>query len=96
MNIPFLGKVVVVRTYAAGVHVGKVVDKDSDEVMLENARRIWGWRGANTLHELALHGVEKGSRVSEPVPSIFVKGVIELIPATPVAIAKIESAGWSK
>jgi len=95
MNIPFLGRAVVVRTYSAGVHVGNVVDKDGDEVMLKDARRIWRWQGANTLHEIALRRVEKGSRVSEPVPEIFLKGVIELIPATPEAIAKIESVGWS-
>ena len=96
MNIPFLGKVVVVRTFSAGVHVGKLVDKNGDEVMLENARRVWRWEGANTLHELSLNGVGKCSRISEPVAVIFLKGVIEIIPATPEAVTKIETVGWSK
>src|SRR5262245_23089520 len=63
-------KVVLVRTYSAGVHFGTLVERTGKEVVLSNARRIWRWSGANTLHEIATAGVGKGSRVSEPVDSI--------------------------
>lgn len=43
---------VVVRTYSAGVHAGELVSQNGKEVTLKNARRIWYWRGANTLHEI--------------------------------------------
>ena len=71
------GKYCVIRTYSAGVHVGVVESHEGTEVRLTDARRIWSWKGANTLHEIALHGVGKGSRVSEPVPDILLtEGVV--------------------
>lgn len=61
---------VIVRTYSAGVHFGDLVAREGKEVRLANARRIWNWRGANTLHEIALRGVGAGSKVSETVSGI--------------------------
>ena len=46
----------IIRTYSAGVHVGTLKSHDGTTVVLTDASRIWRWRGANTLHELALHG----------------------------------------
>ena len=54
----------VVRTYSAGVHVGIVTVRAGTEAVLSKARRLWSWKGANTLHEVALRGVASGSRVS--------------------------------
>ena len=50
-------RVVLVRTYSAGVHVGTLVSREGRDVVLADARRIWSWRGANTLHEISLRGV---------------------------------------
>lgn len=44
----------IIRTYSAGVHVGTLESHEGTVVTLSNASRIWRWRGANTLHELAL------------------------------------------
>jgi len=87
--------VVLVRTYSAGVHVGTLVKREGKEVELADARRIWYWKGANTLHEVALKGVGKGSRISDPVGSILLTEAIELIPVTDEAIQSIEKAGWA-
>jgi len=87
---------VIVRTYSAGVHAGTLVSRDGKEVVLSGARRVWFWRGANTLHEIALHGVESGSKVSEPVESITLTEVIEVITATADAEKNLNSAVWSK
>jgi len=48
---------VIVRTYAMGVSAG-TLDKDSTETVkiLKNARKLWQWRGAATLSELAQRG----------------------------------------
>jgi hypothetical protein len=89
-------KYVVVRTYSAGVHVGTLESQNGKEVQLSNARRIWSWKGANTLHEIANHGVGKGSRVSEPVASIMLTEAIEVIQATTLARDNLEAATWSK
>lgn len=88
-------KVVVVRTYSAGVHVGELVARRGQEVDLANARRIWSWKGANTLHEISLAGVAAGSRVSKPVEAITLLQAIEIIPCTADAVKQIETVGWS-
>lgn len=72
---------VIVRTYSAGVHVGYLESHDQKVVVLSDACRIWRWRGANTLHELALRGPNRSqfSRISERVPSITLTEAIEII-----------------
>lgn len=87
---------VVVRTYSAGVHVGTLKWRNGKEVVLSDARRIWSWKGANTLHEIALRGVTKGSRVSEAVAAITLTEAIEIIDATEAASASLMASGWSK
>lgn len=89
------GHYCVIRTYSAGVHVGVVVSHRDREVVLADARRIWSWKGANTLHEIALRGVGSGSRVSEFVDRILLTEAIEIIPCTPTAEGAIRSARWS-
>lgn len=87
---------VVIRTYSAGVHIGVLERREGKEVTLSNARRIWSWQGANTLHEIALRGVAKGSNVSEPVAHIDLTETIEVLHATPEARANMEAIGWSR
>lgn len=88
-------KYVVVRTYSAGVHVGVLYDRVGKEVVLLDARRIWSWKGANTLHEISLRGVGEGSRVSEMITSITLTEAIEVIPCTRDAEANLRAAKWS-
>lgn len=91
-----LGQYVVVRTYSAGVHVGTLAKRDGKEVTLTDARRIWSWKGANTLHEIAAAGVAKGSRISEPAQEVLLTEAIEIISATKAARASLAAAGWAK
>ncbi len=86
---------VVVWTYSAGVHVGTLVKREGREVTLADTRRLWRWSGANTLHEVALHGVdEKYTRLSEPVATITLTEAIEIIPATAAAAANLRRSRW--
>lgn len=87
---------VVIRTYSAGVHIGVLERREGKDVTLSNARRIWSWQGANTLHEIALRGVAKGSNVSEPVAHIELTETIEVLHATPEARANMEAIGWAR
>lgn len=88
---------VVVRTYSAGVHVGVLGEKVGEELTLKDARRIWYWKGANTLNEIALHGIQvTGSRVAEPVPEITLRGWIEILPCSEEAEKVLRGAAWSK
>jgi hypothetical protein len=91
-----MSKYVVVRTYSAGVHVGFLESQNGKEVVLSQARRIWSWKGANTLNEIANHGVGAGSRVSEPSMSVTLTEAIEVIVATDSARENLEAAKWSK
>ena len=89
--------VVVVRTYSAGVHVGTLVSQKGREVVLSNARRVWRWRGANSLHELALRGASGDwTRISESVPTITLTEAVEIIPASNDAAANLQRSRWSE
>lgn len=88
------GKVVVVRTYSAGVHVGELVSRSGQEVTLANAKRVWRWFGANTLHEVANNGVASSSKVSEAVSEIVLTQAIEVIACSPKSVECFARAGW--
>ena len=48
---------VIVRTYSAGVHAGYLKRRDGKDVDLINSRRLWYWKGAASLSQLAVDGV---------------------------------------
>lgn len=90
-----LGKFVIVRCYSAGVHCGVLTAKDGQEVTLKDARRIWRWRGANTLHELSQNGAEKEyTRISEVVPEISLSEVCETLPCSDAARENLSQSRW--
>ena len=62
---------------------------------MANARRIWSWKGANTLHEIANRGVGAGSKVSEAVSAITLMEAIEIITCTAAAEENLRSVAWS-
>lgn len=50
-------KYVIVRTYAMGVFAGELSQESTETVkVLKNARRLWYWRGAASLSQLAIDG----------------------------------------
>jgi hypothetical protein len=49
---------VIARCYRAGVHAGELVRFEGQEVELRNSRRIWYWKGAASLSELAAYGMK--------------------------------------
>lgn len=85
-----IGQKVIVRTYSAGVHVGELEAKTGKEVRLKDAKRLWYWKGAFTLNQVAADGVKPGSRIGAPVPSIELTEAIELIPISDAAFATLE------
>ena len=69
----FIGKKVIIRTYSAGVWFGTLKEKAGNEVIIENARRMWRWWAAESisLSACAIHGVKHDkSKIVEPVPSV--------------------------
>ena len=92
----FTGKYVVVRTYSAGVHVGVLKSRNGQEVVLTEAKRVWQWQGANTLHEVALNGVDKASKLSEETPTVILTQAIEIIPTSSKGEKCLRSQNWGK
>jgi hypothetical protein len=83
----------IVRTYSAGVFFAEIVKRTGKEAVLKNARRIWCWHGAASLSQLAQSGTTKPGdcKFPEPVDSITVTEVIEILDVTPAAAATIDS-----
>lgn len=89
-----VGKKRLVRTYSAGVWYGRIVEKCGDEIVLEEARRLWAWKAAKSisLSGIALYGIEEDkSIIVASVDSVWLRA-IELIECTAVAEKSIELA----
>lgn len=91
MKANYIGKKVIVRANGAGVFFGTLVEKDGDEVLLANARRIYHWRGASECVELAQAGCSSDSRITRPASEVIIEKVLEIHPATDLAITTIEA-----
>jgi len=78
-----LGNFVIIRTYAAGVHVGYLKDFDAKNLCarLSKSRRIWRWEGAFTLSEIANNGIKDG-KLSDFIDDIIVTQVCEILPTS--------------
>lgn len=87
--------VVLVRTYSAGVHVGRLVKRNGLEIVLADAHRVWKWGGANTLHELSQKGGDtKITRISERVPEITLTEAVEIIGCSEAAALNLRTPRW--
>ncbi len=94
-------KNVMIRTYSAGVHFGTLVHKEytlaGTIVILENARRIYSWEGANSLSDLSTVG---SSQIDECKISIPVRDIeltsIEIISMTDDAFDNLNQSNFWK
>ena len=86
-------KVVIVRTYSAGVFMGVLKSRKGQEVVLENARRIWYWAGAASLSQLAMEGTSKPESCKFPCPvdRVELLQAIEILDVTERARKSIEA-----
>jgi hypothetical protein len=88
---PFIGKYVIARCYAAGVHAGTVVSVDGENVILKDSRRLWSWKAKDgvALSGVAQTGVQSGCKIDVVNPEIALTGVCELIPTSTSAMESI-------
>lgn len=90
-----IGDYVILRSYYSGVIYWKYMGKDSDGyIVMHEARRLW-YRQAKkwiSLSEVALYGIKKDSKVTEPV-NITVQDptVCEIIKCSAEAIKTIDA-----
>lgn len=80
-----IGEFVLVRTRSAGVHCGTLGESHGTAVLLADARRVWSWTGAFSLHEMSVRGCSEQSRISAPVRRIVLTEAIEVIPCEEAA-----------
>jgi len=94
-NMPY----VMVRTYSAGVFAGYLKERNGQEVTLVDARRIWYWKGAASLSELATIGTSDPESCKFPiaVPEVLLLQTIEIINISEKAKISIDSVPiWSE
>lgn len=91
--------IVMVRTYSAGVHFGKLTFRNGKEVELQNAYRVFYWSNACSLSQLAIEGSgakNKENKIAMAVPSIILTEAIEIIPMTKLAYKNLTEVIWKK
>lgn len=91
---PHIGKRCIVRTYASGVFCATVVAHDGRMVELHDCRRLWSWKAADgiSLSAVATDGVVPANcRFPQVVAEMTVLDALEIIPASPAALASIDA-----
>ena len=85
-------KMVIVRTYSAGVFAGELISRKGKEVKLKNARRLWYWAGAASLSQLAQEGTSQPNSCKFPcaVDQIELTEAIEILSMTEKACQSID------
>lgn len=81
----------IIRADRAGVFFGHIKDRRGSEVDMTDVRRLWYWRGACSLSQLAVDGTKDPNecKFTVTVPEMTILGVIEVIPCTADAIKSI-------
>ena len=92
---------VVARCTQAGVVAGYYEGTEGGRVILTEARQIWEFHGAQTLHEIAVYGFSDVARTKisprTPRDEILEADVCNLIFCQPEGQAKIEAQpDWRK
>ena len=80
-------------------HVGDLAERDGRECLVLKSRRIWYWKDACTLSQLAMEGSKSidECKIAMKVPEILLTEVIEVIPMSEKAITNIMGAKeWKK
>ena len=91
---PMIGKKVIIRTYSAGVWFGLLEQKEKNEVILKDARRMYQWfcKESISLSAVAFYGINQDkSKICVAVPSIWLEA-IEILPCSIEAINSLETA----
>ena len=83
----------IVRTYSAGCFAGYIEKRFTEKnIVMINARRLWYWKGAASLSQMAIDGVKFPEECKFPAPvRVELTEVIEIIDCTEKAQKSIES-----
>lgn len=85
---------VIVRAESAGVFFGypSEINMSCGIVTLREGRKLWYWKGAASISQLAVDGTNrpKECKFPTPVPTVTIGKVIEIIPCTLAAAESIK------
>lgn len=83
----------IIRTEKAGVFFAEIKEKNGNELVLTNVRRLWYWSGAASLSQLATDGTSRPNdcKFTVVVDEMTVNNWIEITPCTDKAIESINS-----
>ena len=82
---------VVIRSRDAGCHAGYLKKDNETSVELINSRRLWYWKGALTLSEMAVKGVNReGCKFAVELPYIKIANYCEIISCNYKAMKSIK------
>lgn len=86
-----MAKYSIVRTYSAGVFFGIITSRKGKEVVMKEARRLWYWKGAASLSQLAVSGTSCPHDCKFPIalPRVVLTEAIEILDCTPAAVNSI-------
>ncbi len=88
-------RAVVVCTMNKGVFFGYALETDGDLIVISRARMCVYWSAAmKGVLGLASQGPNKDCKISDPVPSLELRGITCVIECTPEAAKKWEENGW--
>ena len=93
-----VGEYVIVRTLSAGLFAGTITWRDGQEIELTQARRLWFWKGAATLSQLAEEGttLPQDCRFPVEVRRVLLTQAIEVLAVSENARKSIASVPvWS-
>lgn len=83
----------IVRGDRSGVFFARVKERNGQEAVLTECRRLWYWEGAASLSQLATEGVKRPAqcKFTVTVSEMTVTDVIEVIPCTEQAVKVIQA-----
>jgi hypothetical protein len=92
---------VIVRADRAGVFFGQLVKKEGSEVTLNNCRKLYYWKNAAAVEQLALDGVREDTKneckFTVTVNNVTINNYIQIIPCSEKAILSLKSVPeWKK
>jgi hypothetical protein len=92
---------VIVRADRAGVFFGQLVHKEGNEVTLNKCRKLYYWRNACAVEQLALDGVLEETKdeckFTVTVDGCTIMNVIQIIPCSEKSVINIKSVKeWKK
>ena len=92
-------KYYIVRGQSSGVFFGQVRERNGQEVVLVNVRKLWYWEGACAVEQLARDGVSipRSCKFTVTVAEMTITDAIQIIPCTDAAKKSISGvAEWKK